>query len=310
MSETLTSPTVPKVAASGTSRYTLRQIESFLGYILVAPLVVCVLLLVVYPFFFAISISFTDRTVGAGGNFVGFDNFIYLMNQPTFIKTIWNTFVLVSAVQISKLFIGLGVAILLNQPIWGRQFWRGLVLLPWAMPAFVAFITWKLMYAPQGGALNYILIQLGLVDNHVDFLGTKLLAMPSVIFALVWRGFPFWVITFLAGLQTVSEELYEAAALDGANAWQRFWHVTLPGIRHVVLVVILVSTIQTTNNFEGIFLLTGGGPSDATMTFPIYAYYSLQNLNLGEAAAVGVAMLPIFACLAFVVIMLMQEREG
>jgi ABC-type sugar transport system permease subunit len=197
----------------------------------------------------------------------------------------------------------------LNQPVWGRQFWRGLILLPWAMPAFVAFITWKLMYAPQGGALNFILIKLGLVQTHVDFLGTKALAMPSVVAALVWRGFPFWVITFLAGLQTVPEELYEAAALDGASAWQRFWHVTLPGIRHVVLIVILVSTIVTTNNFEGIFLLTGGGPSNATMTFPVYAYFSLQNLNLGEAAAVGVAMLPIFACLAFVIIVLMQQDE-
>ena len=291
------------------SRFTLRQIESLMGYLLVAPLIVCVLLLVVYPFFFAILISFTDRTIGAGGAFVGFDNFITLMNKPDFIKTIWNTLALVTSVQTAKLIIGLAVAVLLNQPVRGRQFWRGLILLPWAMPAFVAFITWKLLYSPQGGAFNYILIQLNLVQSHVDFLGTRELAMPSVVTALVWRGFPFWVITFLAGLQTVPEELYEAAALDGANAWQRFWHVTLPGIRHVVLVVILVSTITTTNNFEGIFLLTAGGPSNATMTFPVYAYFSLQNLNLGEAAAVGVAMLPIFACLAFVIIVLMQQDK-
>jgi multiple sugar transport system permease protein len=310
MSETLSSEPTRQTVFTPPSRFTLRQIESLMGYLLVAPLIVCVLLLVVYPFFFAIWISFTDRTIGAGGAFVGFDNFITLMNKPDFIKTIWNTLTLVTSVQTVKLIIGLAVAVLLNQPVRGRQFWRGLILLPWAMPAFVAYITWKLLYSPQGGAFNYILIQLNLVQTHVDFLGTKALAMPSVVTALVWRGFPFWVITFLAGLQTIPEELYEAAALDGASAWQRFWHVTLPGIRHVVLVVILVSTITTTNSFEGVFLLTAGGPSNATMTFPVYAYFSLQNLNLGEAAAVGVAMLPIFACLAFVIIVLMQQDKG
>ncbi len=290
-------------------RFSLRQIESFTGYLLVAPLVTCVLVLVVYPFFFAISISFTDRSIGAGGEFVGLANFEYLFNQRAFVQTIGNTIVLISVVQISKLVLGMGIAVLLNQRLWGRQFWRGLILLPWAMPGFVAFITWKLLYVPQGGAFNYILIESGLVDTHVDFLGTKALAMPSVIVALVWRGFPFWVITFLAALQGVPEELYEAAALDGANALQRFRHVSFPGIRHIVLVVILISTIGTTNNFEGIFLLTGGGPSNATMTFPVYAYYSLQNLNIGEAAAVGVTLLPVFSVLAFVIAVMLREDD-
>lgn len=295
---------------SSVPRFTLRQIESAMGYMLVSPILICLIVLVVYPFFFAISISFTDRSIGAGGAFVGLDNFRYLFNKPEFLETIRNTIVLVGAVQISKFFLGLGIAILLNQPIRGRNFWRGLILIPWAMPGFVAYITWKLMFVPQGGALNYILLETGLSSTHVDFLGTRELAMLSVITALVWRGFPFWVITFLAALQTVPKELYEAAALDGASAWQRFLNVTFPGIRHIVLVVVLVSTIGTTNNFEGIFLLTGGGPSNATMTFPVYAYYSLQNLNIGEAAAVGVAMLPIFAMLAFVITVLLQQDDS
>src|SRR5262245_65517062 len=139
---------------------------------------------------------------------------------------------------------------MLDETIRGRSFWRCLVLLPWAMPAFVAFITWKLLYAPQGGAFNLVLLGLGLVNSHVDFLSTKALAMPSVIAATFWRGFPFWVISFLAALQTVPRELYEAAAIDGAGAWQRFQRVTLPGIRHVVLVVALLSTIWTTNGLE------------------------------------------------------------
>ena len=136
-----------------------------------------------------------------------------------------------------------------------------------------------------------------LVDNQVDFLSNKALAMPSVIVATFWRGFPFWVISFLAALQNVSPEQYEAAAIDGANAWGRFRHITLPGIRHVVLVVLLLSTIWTTNGFDNIFILTQGGPSDATMTFPMLAYFGLQSLKIGEASAVSVAMLPASNCL-------------
>jgi multiple sugar transport system permease protein len=230
------------------------------------------------------------------------------MGQPSFQATVRNTIVLVVAVQTLKLVASMGIALLLNQQIWARQFWRSLILLPWAMPAFVAYITWKLLYAPQGGAFNMILIGLGLVNAHVDFLSTKELAMPSVIVATFWRGFPFWVISFLAALQNVPFELYETAALDGASAWQRFRHVTLPSIRHVVLVVVLLSTIWTTNGFENIWLLTQGGPSDATMTFPVLAYFGLQSLRIGEASAVSVAMLPIFTMLALIVAKLLQEE--
>ncbi len=133
--------------------------------------------------------------------------------------------------------------------------------------------------------------------------------MPSVILASFWRGFPFWVIAFLAGLQNVSSELYEAAAIDGAGAWHRFRHVTIPSIRHVILVVVLLSTIWTTNSFEAVWLMTQGGPSNATMTFPVLAYFGLQSLRIGEAAAVAVSLLPIFAVLAFIVARMLQ-REG
>jgi multiple sugar transport system permease protein len=293
------------VRAGGMS---MRRRTSLLGYLLVAPVLICLLLLVVYPFFFAILISFTDRMIGRAGHFVGLANYAYLFGQSSFQATVRNTIVLVVAVQTLKLVASMGIALLLNQQIWARQFWRALILLPWAMPAFVAFITWKLLYAPQGGAFNMILIGLGLVNAHVDFLSTKELAMPSVIVATFWRGFPFWVISFLAALQNVPFELYETAALDGASAWQRFRHVTLPSIRHVVLVVVLLSTIWTTNGFENIWLLTQGGPSDATMTFPVLAYFGLQSLRIGEASAVSVAMLPIFTMLALIVAKLLQEE--
>jgi multiple sugar transport system permease protein len=285
----------------------LSRSNSRLGYLMVAPILICLLLLVVYPFIFAIWISFTDRMVGRPGTFVGLANFAYLVGQSSFQASVINTFVMVISVQGLKLVFGLGIALLLNMPIRGRETWRAMILLPWAMPAFVAYLTWKLLYSPQGGAFNVALIGSGLVESHVDFLGTRELAMPSLVIATFWRGFPFWVISFLAALQNIPYEQYEAAAIDGAGPWQRFWHITLPNIRHVVLVVVLLSTIWTTNGFENVWILTGGGPSDATMTFPVLAYYGLQSLRIGEAAAVSVAMLPFFAMMVLIVAKLLQE---
>jgi ABC-type sugar transport system permease subunit len=301
----------PAIQAVGGKRsgLTMSQREMILGYALVTPIIICLLILVIYPFFFAIWISFTNRTVGQAGQFVGLANYRYLVNWVDFQATVRNTVVLVVSVQALKLVLGMGIALLLNQQIRGWQAWRGLILLPWAMPAFVAFITWKLLFAPQGGAFNYILLETGLVSSHVDFLSTKALAMPSVIAASFWRGFPFWVIAFLAALQNVPQELYEAAAMDGATAWKRFWHITAPSIRHVVLVVVLLSTIWTTNSFEAVWLMTQGGPSNATMTFPVLAYFGLQSLRIGEAAAVSVSLLPIFALLALIVARILQREE-
>lgn len=291
---------------TGGPRLSLSRRTSLLGYALVAPILICLLTLVVYPFFFAVWISFTNREIGTEGQFVGLANFIYLSRLPSFQKTIVNTVVLVGCVQTLKLVIGMGVALLLNQAIRGRHVWRGLILLPWAMPAFVAYLTWKLMYIPQGGAFNVIAVGLGF--GNIDFLSREL-AMPSVILATFWRGFPFWVISFLAAMQSVPQELYEAAAIDGASPWQRFRHITIPGIRHVVLVVVLLSTIWTTNGFENIWLITQGGPSDATMTFPVLAYFGLQTLRIGEAAAVSVAMLPVFVMMAVIGIKLLERNQ-
>ncbi len=284
----------------------LRNRTSVLGYALLAPIIICLLALVVYPFAFAVWISFTNREIGTVGEFVGLANFRYLAGVPSFQKTIVNTIVLVASVQSLKLVFGLSIALLLNQAIRARQFWRGLILLPWAMPSFVAYLTWQLLYAPQGGLFNIISIRLGL--GNIDFL-SKELAMASVVLATFWRGFPFWVISFLAALQGVPQELHEAAAIDGANTWNRFLHVTIPGIRHVVVVVVLLSTIWTTNSFENVWLITQGGPSDATMTFPVLAYFGLQTMRIGEASAVSVAMLPVFSMLALIGVKLLERNQ-
>lgn len=284
--------------------------QALWGYLLVLPVVFLLVGLVAYPFFYAIFISFTSRVVGDAGEWVGLDNFRYLIQQATFLQTIRNTIIIVLVSDVLKLAIGLGLALLLNERIKGRGIFRSLVLLPWAMPGFVAFLTWRLLFQPIGGGINLVLFELGLHDTGtINWLGQKNSALTAVIIATVWRGFPFWCISFLAALQSVPNELYEAAKIDGASALQRFWAVTLPSIRPVILVVVLLSTIWTANSFENVWIMTQGGPSDATMVFPVLAYFGMQTHRLGEAAAVSVALIPALAILVIVTTTLMQERD-
>ncbi|HEY8448439.1 MAG TPA: sugar ABC transporter permease [Thermomicrobiales bacterium] len=280
------------------------------GYLFVLPACAILLGLVAYPFFYAIFISFTSRVVGDPGEWVGLANFRYLFGWSSFTKAVRNTIVLVVVSDILKLVIGLGLALILNERIRGRGLFRSFMLLPWAMPAFVAFLTWRLLFMPIGGGINLLLSESGLYTDIIDWLGQRSTAMPAVIIATVWRGFPFWCISFLAALQTVPSELYEAAKIDGANAWQRFLAVTLPSIRQVILIVVLLSSIWTANSFENIWIMTQGGPSDATMVFPVLAYFGMQSQRLGEAAAVSVAMIPVLALLVIVVTTLMREDEA
>ena len=279
------------------------------AYALVLPVLFLIIGLVAYPFGFAIWVSFTDRVIGSVGNFVGLANFEYLSRNATFGAAISNTIFLVVVTDILKLGIGLGLALLVNQQLPGRGLFRSFLMLPWAMPAFVAFLTWRVLYQPVGGGLNLVLTQTGIYPHVIDWLGQRPTAMPSVILASVWRGFPFWFISILAALQSIPKELYEAARVDGANAWQRFWMVTAPGIRQVVLVTALLSSIWTANAFEHVWLLTQGGPSDATMVFPVLAYFGMQTQRIGEAAAVSVSMMPVLLVLLFAVTAVMQRDD-
>ncbi|MGH2550024.1 MAG: carbohydrate ABC transporter permease [Thermomicrobiales bacterium] len=291
------------------SRLSFSGRQALWGYLLVVPAIALILGLVAYPFFFAIYIAFTDRVVGNPGEWIGFDNFRYLSKNPSFTRSIRNTITLVLVSDVLKLFIGLGLALAVNQQIKGRGIFRAFIMIPWAMPGFVAFLTWRVLYQPIGGGINLILSETGIHPEVIDWLGQKSTAMPAVIIASVWRGFPFWFISILAALQAVQADLYEAARVDGASAWRRFWVVTFPAIRPVILVTTLLSSIWTANSFENIWLLTAGGPSDATMVFPVLAYFGMQTQRLGEAAAVSVAMLPVLLVLVFLVTGLMQEDD-
>ncbi len=283
---------------------------SLFAYLLVLPVLALILGLVAYPFLFAIWVSFTDRVIGGGGNFIGLANFRYLAGSATFGAAIRNTVLIVVVTDGLKLLIGLGLALLVTRRIPGRGIFRALLMLPWAMPAFVAFLTWRVLYQPIGGGINLVLTETGIWPQVIDWLGQRDTAMIAVIIASVWRGFPFWFVSILAALQTVPKELYEAATVDGAGPWQRFWLVTFPGIRQVVIVTTLLSSIWTANAFEHVWLLTQGGPSDATMVFPVLAYLGMQTQRIGEAAAVSVAMLPVLAVLVIFATAFLQRDEA
>ena len=297
-----------RAAAAAEPRFTLAFQKTIFAYVLILPVVVLIVGLVAYPFGFAIYVSFTDRLVGTAGRWIGFDNFRYLAGSAAFWASAWNTVVIVVVSDALKLLIGLGLALLVHQRLPGRGLIRSILLLPWAMPAFVAFLAWRVLYQPIGGGINLVLGVFG-YDEIIDWLGQRSTAMPAVIVATTWRGFPFWFVSILAALQTIPDELYDAAKVDGASAWQRFWAVTEPGIRPVVIVTILLSSIWTANAFEHVWLLTQGGPSDATMVFPVLAYFGMQTQRIGEAAAVSLAMLPALAILVFTATSLMQRGE-
>jgi multiple sugar transport system permease protein len=304
---------LPMTAAAAPAEKRPRSIllrrESLQGMGLLTPAVLILLGLVLYPFCYAIWLGFTDKTIGSPGRFVGLANFRYVLAWPQFSAALVNTAVFtVSAVAI-KFVLGMGVAVVLNQKIRGRNFFRAFLLLPWVMPAFVVYLVWRWLYDPLSGLINYALLDLGLVSSPIAFLSQRSTAMASVVVAHVWRAFPFFAISFLAGMQTISQELYDSAEVDGASRWQQFRYITVPSLYHIIGVVLMLSTIWTANAFEPIYLLTGGGPSDATVVYTLLAYLmGMVNLRLGEAAAVSTLFLPLLLGLILVVTALLQRK--
>jgi multiple sugar transport system permease protein len=194
--------------------------------------------------------------------------------------------------------VGLILAAALNQNFRGRNILRGTFMLPWILPTYIIVLVWRWIFDGQTGVLNQILVNFGLVAENIPFLARAGSAVTILIFVMVWKGYPFYALTFLAGMQTISSELYDAAKVDGAGRLARFFYVTLPGLRQVMGVVLLLSTIWTMNTLEIPLLLTGGGPSNATEVFPVLTYHlAMQNFRLGEGAALPIMMLPIIALL-------------
>ena len=297
----------PPLAAPGRPFW---QREAALGWLLLAPVLVVMLILVVWPFSTAIWISFTDKSIGRDANWVGLSNFAQVISSPRFLRSLQNSLIFTVVAISLKFVLGMAMALVLNKAFFGRNFLRAYFLVPWVLPGFVAYMIWRWFLDPLQGVLNYALTDLGLITFPLEFLSSPTWALPSVIVAHVWRSFPFFGVAFLAGLQNIPSEQYEAAAVDGANGWQKFLFVTLPGLRHVILVVLMLSTIWTFNAFEPIYLLTGGGPADATMVYTVLAYeMGIVNMRLGEASAVPVLILPILGLFIVALSGLMNRDE-
>lgn len=280
------------------------------SYLFVGPMVLLILGLIAIPFFDAIRLSFTARQ-GSEDVFIGLSNYATLLGDSFFRTSVENTIVFTAYSEIFKVTGGLIAALLLHHLRRGRAIVTGLVLLPWVIPTVVTAVSWRSIFDPLFGSLNVVLTELGigpileslrLVDEWpTAWLAEPDLAMPAVILVNVWKGIPFFTINFLAGLKAIDRQLYEAAAVDGATAWHRFIHVTLPGLRYILLVTVLLSTIWTFNNFDTVWLMTQGGPGDATALYTLFAYQTaIEQLQLGLGSAAAVMLLPISAILIFV----------
>ncbi len=302
-----------RTVAGRPARYrdlTARHKEWVLGYAMLVPAFFFIIGLVAYPAAWAIYLSFTDKIIGQPERFVGLQNYAWILRWPDFGLMIWNTLLLAVVGVALKAFVGMTMALALNEQFAGRTAIRALLFLPWTVPAFVAGLIWRWLYDDQNGLFNWALLGLGVIDQPVSWLGDVRFAMPAVMSVVVWKGFPFFAIAYLAGMQAIPSEQYEAAEVDGANAWQRFLYITVPGLRHVMLVTCMLSLIWTANTFDIVFIMTRGGPSNATEVFTMLIYeHGIRNGLIGQASAAAMMAVPVFAGLIVVLTRYLQDKE-
>jgi multiple sugar transport system permease protein len=267
--------------------------RNVLGLLMIAPAAAFLLVFLAYPLGLGFWLGMTDATIGQPGRFVGFANFISLAHDQIFWLSVFNTTFYTVVASALKFGLGLYLALLLNRRMPMKSLIRAVVLLPFVTPTVLSAIAFWWIYDPQFSIISWSLIKLGLIHQYIDFLGQPWNARWSVIFANVWRGIPFVAITLLAGLQTISPSLYEAATLDGAGPWQRFRFVTLPMLSPIIAVVMTFSVLLTFTDFQLIYAITRGGPMNATQLMATLSFQrAITGGNLGEGAAIANAMVP------------------
>src|SRR5437868_2968496 len=264
-----------------------------LGLLFLLPAAVLLLLFLTYPLGLGVWLGFTDERIGRSGIFIGLENYEFLWHDSVFWLSVFNTLLYTIVASVLKFGLGLWLALLLNEKLPFKAFFRAIVLLPWVVPTVLSAIAFWWIYDAQFSILSWALERMGLISGPINFLGDPENARASVIAANVWRGIPFVAITLLAGLQTISPSLQEAASLDGATSWQRFRFVTLPLLTPIIAVVMTFSVLFTFTDFQLIYVITRGGPLNAT---PLMATLSFQRAisggSLGEGAAIATAMVP------------------
>ena len=278
----------------------------------VLPMVVIMVGLILWPIIDAIILSTTSLNFITGETvFVGLGNYVRLLSSSDYELAIRNTLQFTLWSLSLKIVTGMTIALILNSRLPYRNILSGIMLLPWIVPEIVTALAWKSIFDPIFGGLNPILVGLGVIERPLGWLSDPHLAMSSVIAVNVWKGIPFYVLLLLAGLKAIDRELLEAAEVDGANVVQRFRHVTLPGLRYVIVVVLLLSFISTFNQFGLIFLMTGGGPSGATKLYSILAYEkAIGSLQYGPGVAIAFSVAPLMAVLIWLLAKFMRHDEG
>jgi multiple sugar transport system permease protein len=267
--------------------------RNFLGVALIAPAAAFLLVFLAYPLGLGFWLGMTDASIGQPGRFIGLRNFISLAHDSVFWLSVFNTLLYTVVASALKFALGLYLALLLNRRLPLKSLVRAIVLLPFVTPTVLSAIAFWWIYDPQFSIISWSLIKLGLIHQYIDFLGSPWNARWSVIAANVWRGIPFVAITLLAGLQTISPSLYEAATLDGAGPWQRFRFVTLPMLSPIIAVVMTFSVLLTFTDFQLIYAITRGGPINATQLMATLSFQrAITEGRLGEGAAIADAMVP------------------
>jgi multiple sugar transport system permease protein len=285
--------------------------EAVFGYVLMVPALALIVIFIAYPFGLGIWMALTDKVVGKAGDFVGLRNFTRLFASAIFWQTAWNTVFFTITATTLKAVLGMWLALLLNRKFRLSRVTRATVLLPFIVPTVLSGLAWLWMFDATFSVFNWVLRWLWQMELHVFgvvlkenwgyfkgplWLGEPRWAMFSIIIVNTWRGIPFFAITLLAGLQTVPQELYDAGDIDGTNGWQKFWHITLPLIKPIAVVVVIFSFVVTFADFQVVYVLTRGGPHNSTHLFATFAYQlGMASGNLGEGAAVALFMFPFLA---------------
>ena len=286
-----------------------------LAYLFILPTLLGVFLITIYPLFRSIWFSFHKYYIielKKGVPFIGLDNYRYILYDPLFWLSFKNTVIFTFGCVLITMLIGLGVALLLNQNFRGRNFVAVTILLPWVIPKVAASILWKWIYDDQYGILNYFLCGLGFQGfSGYGWLINSATSLLAVMVVVIWQSFPFVAIALLAGLQTIPKTLYEAADVDGASSWQKFRYISLPMLKHLITILLILSTIWDFKVFDQMYVLTRGGPANSTMILGIYTWMmAFGSLRMGRAAALAIIMFLILMMATIFYLMIIRKEEG
>lgn len=284
---------------NGISSNTLK--ERFTGYGFVLPVVLMLAVLLLYPFCYGIYISFFKTDLLNKWKFVGLDNYLKIFEDFTFWDSMKVTLIFTVSVVVGHFILGFCFALMLNRDMKGRTLFRTILLLPWLFPDVVIANLFKWILNPTLGLLNSVLVNIGILDKPMSWIGSPRWALPVVIFVCIWKGYPMIMIQMLAGLQTVSKEVQEAATMDGANAWQSFWNVTIPGMKSTFAVTLILDVIWWFKHMSIVWLMTGGGPNRGTSIIGVDIYKrAFESFSFGPSSAAAVIVFII--CIVFTII--------